>query len=97
MRHGRLSPIEIAEGALLADVAVIFQLLWLYLPVVGGFFRVLIPVVFTVLVLRRRLQAGRHPHWRGGAGVQLPRLGLHRWAVLGARLQRVADPARQRL
>ena len=31
----RLSAIEIAEGALLADIAVIFHLLTLYLPIGG--------------------------------------------------------------
>ena len=54
----RLSPIEIAEGALLADIAVVFQLIWLYLPLPGLFFRFLIPVVFTILVLRRDLATG---------------------------------------
>lgn len=58
MTRRTLSAIEIAEGALLADVAVIFQLIWMYLPVVGLFFRVLIPIVFTVVVLRRNLYAG---------------------------------------
>ena len=53
-----LKPIEIAEGALLADVAVIFQLLVVYLPVGGGFFRLLIFIVFAVLVLRRGLYVG---------------------------------------
>lgn len=48
-----LSPIEIAEGALLADIAVIFLLLAVYVPIVGAFFQVLIPSVFAVLVLRR--------------------------------------------
>ncbi|QBD78203.1 DUF2232 domain-containing protein [Ktedonosporobacter rubrisoli] len=49
----KLSAIEIAEGALLADAAVIFQLLNAYLPVGGNFFRLLMMIVFTVLVLRR--------------------------------------------
>jgi hypothetical protein len=53
-----LKPIEIAEGALLADVAVIFQLLVVYLPAGGDFFRLLIFVVFAVLVLRRGLYVG---------------------------------------
>lgn len=48
-----LSPIEIAEGALLADIAVVFLLLSIYIPIVGAFFQVLIPSVFAVLVLRR--------------------------------------------
>ncbi|HEX9056460.1 MAG TPA: DUF2232 domain-containing protein [Ktedonobacterales bacterium] len=58
MGRAKLSAIEIAEGALLADVAVIFQVIWMYVPFVGIFFRMLIPVVFTVLVLRRNLRAG---------------------------------------
>jgi hypothetical protein len=48
-----LSPIDIPEGALLADIAVMFQLLSVYLPVFDAFFRLLIPVAFVVLVLRR--------------------------------------------
>lgn len=54
----RLSAIEIAEGALLADVAVIFQVIWMFVPFVGVFFRLLIPIVFTILCLRRGLYAG---------------------------------------
>ena len=54
----RLSAIEIAEGALLADIAVIFQLLVTYLPIGGDFFRIFIFIVFTVLVLRRGLYVG---------------------------------------
>jgi hypothetical protein len=54
----KLSAIEIAEGALLADIAVIFQLFSLYLPIGKGFLRILIPIVFTIIVLRRRLYVG---------------------------------------
>ena len=54
----KLSAIEIAEGALLADIAVIFQLLFIYLPIGGIFFSLLIPPLFTILVLRRSLYAG---------------------------------------
>ncbi len=53
-----LNALEIAEGALLADVAVLFQVLSIYLPFVGDFFRLLIFIVFTVLVLRRGLYVG---------------------------------------
>ncbi len=53
----KLSAIEIAEGALLADIAVIFQLLVHYLPVVGIYFTLLVPTVFTILVLRRGFYA----------------------------------------
>jgi len=54
----KLSAIEIAEGALLADIAVIFQLLSLYLPIGKSFLRILIPIVITIIVLRRRLYVG---------------------------------------
>ena len=54
----RLSPIELAEGALLADLAVLCQLVWTFLPLPGFFFRFLIPTIFTVIVLRRRLAVG---------------------------------------
>ncbi len=53
----KLSAIEIAEGALLADIAVVFQLLFIYLPIGGVFFSLLIPPLFTILVLRRGLYA----------------------------------------
>jgi hypothetical protein len=58
LRARRLSAIEIAEGALLADIAVVFQLLITYLPVGGGFLQLLVPVIFAVLVLRRGLYVG---------------------------------------
>ncbi len=48
-----LNAIEIAEGALLADIAVIFQFIAAFIPIGSTFFRLLIFVVFTVLVLRR--------------------------------------------
>lgn len=54
----RLSAIEIAEGALLADIGVIFQLIIKYLPVGGDAFRLVIPVIFAVIVLRRGLYTG---------------------------------------
>ena len=54
----KLSAIEIAEGALLADIAIIFQLIATYLPVGSGIFQILVPTVFTVLVLRRGFYAG---------------------------------------
>jgi Predicted membrane protein (DUF2232) len=53
-----LKAIEIAEGALLADIAVLFQLLAIYLPIGGQVFRLLTFIVFTVLVLRRGLYVG---------------------------------------
>lgn len=54
----QLSMIEIAEGALLADIAVVLQLLAIYLPYFELFFRILTPTIFAVLVLRRRLYVG---------------------------------------
>ncbi len=54
----KLSAIEIAEGALMADIAVVFQLCFKYLPFVGGYFALLVPVVFTILVLRRSFYTG---------------------------------------
>ena len=54
----KLKAIEIAEGALLADVAIVFQLLVVYFPFIGDFFRFLIFIVFAVLVLRRGLYVG---------------------------------------
>src|SRR5579863_9795152 len=54
----KLSAIEIAEGALLADIAIIFHLIATYLPVGSAIFELLIPTVFTVLVLRRGFYAG---------------------------------------
>jgi len=54
----RLSAIEIAEGALLADIAVVLELLLIYLPVGGEFLRILVFIVFAVLVLRRGLYVG---------------------------------------
>ncbi len=54
----KLSAIELAEGALLADIAVVFQLLVKFLPVGGGFFALLVPPLFAILVLRRSFYAG---------------------------------------
>ena len=54
----RLSAIEIAEGALLANVGVIFHIAALYIPQVGGFFQLMVPVLFAVLVLRRGFYVG---------------------------------------
>jgi len=54
----KLSAIEIAEGALLADIAVVFQLLSIYLPIGGGYPALMVPIPFAILVLRRGLYAG---------------------------------------
>jgi uncharacterized protein YybS (DUF2232 family) len=54
----RLTAIEIAEGALLADIGVIFQLLALYLPIGKSIFEILAPIVFAIIVLRRGFYVG---------------------------------------
>jgi hypothetical protein len=54
----KLSAIEIAEGALLADLAIIFQLLATYVPIGGAFFQLFIPTVLAILVLRRGMYVG---------------------------------------
>lgn len=51
----RLTAIEIAEGALLADIAIALELLSIYMPYLSLLARLLIPIVFVVLVLRRGL------------------------------------------
>lgn len=53
-----LQAIEIAEGALLADIAVVFQFIAAFLPVGASFFHILTIIVFCVLVLRRGLYVG---------------------------------------
>ncbi|HTI15868.1 MAG TPA: DUF2232 domain-containing protein [Dictyobacter sp.] len=53
-----LKAIEIAEGALLADIAVVFQCIAAFLPVGAGFFIFLGFVVFAILVLRRGFYVG---------------------------------------
>jgi uncharacterized protein YybS (DUF2232 family) len=53
-----MSAIEIAEGALLADIAVLLQLAAMYLPVIDLLTRFVIPIVLAVLVLRRGLPVG---------------------------------------
>jgi Predicted membrane protein (DUF2232) len=55
LRGRRLSAIEIAEGALLADVGVVFHLLIRILPVGGNALSLMVPVIFAILVLRRGL------------------------------------------
>lgn len=53
----RLRAIEMAEGALLADIAVVFQLIVHYVPFVGIIFTLLVPPLFAILVLRRGFYA----------------------------------------
>ncbi len=50
VRPARLSAIEIAEGALLADIAVVFQLLSIYLPIGGGYPALMVPIPFAFLL-----------------------------------------------
>lgn len=57
-RPRNLRAIEIAEGALLADIGVIFQILIKFLPVGGVLIHLLVPVIFTVIVLRRGFYVG---------------------------------------
>ena len=54
----QFSAIEIAEGALLADIAVLAQLVAMYLPIFDLAARLVIAVVFAVLVLRRNFTIG---------------------------------------
>lgn len=54
----RLTAIEIAEGALLADIGIVFQLLALYLPIGNEIFQLLTPIVFAIIVLRRDFYVG---------------------------------------
>jgi hypothetical protein len=54
----RLTAIEIAEGALLADIGIIFGLLAIYMPVGKIFFHVITPIIFTIIVLRRGFYVG---------------------------------------
>ncbi len=58
LRPRSLRAIEIAEGALLADIGVVFQLLIKFLPVGAAALYMLVPVIFAVIVLRRGLYVG---------------------------------------
>lgn len=49
--------LSLAEGGLLADVAVILELVRIYLPLVGEVFALLVPMPFVLLTLRRGLRA----------------------------------------
>lgn len=42
----------------MADIAVVFHLMFKYVPFVGAFFALLVPIAFTILVLRRSFYAG---------------------------------------
>jgi hypothetical protein len=53
-----MQAIEIAEGALLADIAVLLQLVAMYLPIFDLLVRFLIPIVLAMLVMRRGFAVG---------------------------------------
>jgi hypothetical protein len=48
--------LALAEGGLLADVAVILELVRIFLPIAGVAFSLLVPVPFVLLMLRRGLK-----------------------------------------
>jgi uncharacterized protein YybS (DUF2232 family) len=54
----KMQAIEITEGALLADIAVLLQLVAMYLPIFDLLVRFLMPIVMAVLVLRRGFAVG---------------------------------------
>lgn len=58
LKPRKLPAIEIAEGALLADIGVIFQLIGIYLPIGKSIFHLFTFVVFAVIALRRGLYVG---------------------------------------
>lgn len=47
------SAISMAEAGLLTDVGIVFDLAWIYVPILGTAFIPLIPTPFTILYLRR--------------------------------------------
>lgn len=47
------SAISMAEAGLLTDVSIVFDLAWIYVPILGTAFMPLIPAPFTILYLRR--------------------------------------------
>lgn len=47
------SAISMAEAGLLTDVSIVFDLAWIYIPIVGMAFIPLIPTPFSILYLRR--------------------------------------------
>jgi hypothetical protein len=49
--------LSLAEGGLLADVAVLLELVRIYLPIAGIAFSLLVPMPFVLLMLRRGLRA----------------------------------------
>jgi Predicted membrane protein (DUF2232) len=53
-----LTAIEIAEGALLADIAVVFHFLALFMPIGSNFFSQFNFTIFAILVLRRGTYVG---------------------------------------
>ena len=57
IRKPAIDALALAEGGLLADVAVILELVHIFLPLVGNVFLPLIPVPFVLLMLRRGFKA----------------------------------------
>lgn len=56
-RKSAIDALSLAEGGLLADVAVILELVHIFLPFAGNVFLPLIPVPFVLLMLRRGFKA----------------------------------------
>jgi uncharacterized protein YybS (DUF2232 family) len=56
-RRPTIDALSLAEGGLLADVAVILELVHIFLPLAGNVFLPLIPVPFVLLMLRRGFKA----------------------------------------
>ncbi len=54
----KLKAIEIAEGALLVDIALVFQVIALLLPTGGTVFYMLVCIVFGLVVLRHGIYVG---------------------------------------
>ena len=54
----KLTAIQIAEGALLADMALAIELLARFTPLIGSSFFFLVPVIFCIIVLRHNLYVG---------------------------------------
>jgi hypothetical protein len=52
-RAGWASAISMAEAGLLTDVGIVFDLAWIYVPILGTAFMPLIPAPFAILYLRR--------------------------------------------
>jgi energy-coupling factor transport system ATP-binding protein len=56
-RHGPLLPGELAEAAVLGDIALVFEVLGWFLPTIGGALQVLGVVPIALLASRHRARA----------------------------------------